>query len=201
MQYEIHIPWNAWTELANVELEAYEAETVSRTITPDAVGDYVVTVDGLTGSFTVNPVPIPLKPAEFKVSDLVVSPGEVVEGEQVTVTVKVTNTGEEEGTHTVNLKIDGLVTELAEVTLEGGASTTVSFTLTEAEGVHTVGVEELTGSFTVTSPPAAPLWMRPGYVAGILILIIAAGAAVYMLYRGGRLPLPKSTPGSENLGD
>lgn len=143
-------------------------------------------------------MPIPLRPAEFIVSDLTVSPTEVTEGEPVTVTGLVTNIGEEEGTHTVNLKIDGLVTELAEVTLEGGTSTTVSFTLTEAEGVHTVVVDDLTKDFTVTASSAFP---STGYVAGILILIIAAGAAVYMLYRGGHLPLPKSTPRSEAPGD
>jgi len=37
----------------NVELEPYESKTVSHTITPDAVGEYNVTVDGLMGSFTV----------------------------------------------------------------------------------------------------------------------------------------------------
>jgi len=181
-----------------VELEAYESMLVSQTITPVTVGDHDVTVDGLEGSYTVNPVPIVLAPAEFIISDLTVSPTEVLEGESVTVTVNIINTGEEEGTHTVLLEVDGLVTELAEVTLEGGASTTVSFTLTEAEGVHTVGIDDLTGSFTVTAPPGFP---STGYVAGILIIIIAAGAVVYMLYRGGRLPLPKSTPGPENPGD
>lgn len=40
-----------------VELEPSESKTVSHTITPDAVGEYIVTVDELTGSFTVSHSP------------------------------------------------------------------------------------------------------------------------------------------------
>ena len=86
------------TILINVELDAYETETLSRTITPKAEGSYDVSVDGMRGNFTVKLLP---KPAEFNVSDLAVSTGEVVEGEPVTVTVNITNTGEQKGNHTV----------------------------------------------------------------------------------------------------
>jgi len=54
--------------------------------------------------------------------------------------------------------------------------------------------ESASVTLTVTASQVFP---SPGYVAGILILIIAAGAAVYMLYRGGRLPISKITPGSD----
>ncbi|GAH82380.1 unnamed protein product, partial [marine sediment metagenome] len=64
------------TLLVDVELGAYEAKTVSRTITMDTVGDFNVTVDGLTGSFTVETPEIPLKPAEFIVSYLHIKPEE-----------------------------------------------------------------------------------------------------------------------------
>ena len=57
------------TLLVDVELGAYESKTVSRTITPDMVGTFNVTVNGLTGNFTVKAPP---KPAEFTVSDLVI---------------------------------------------------------------------------------------------------------------------------------
>ena len=186
------------TLLVDVELDAYEAETVSRTITPDAVGDYDVTVDGMTGSFTVKTLPIPLKPAEFIISGLTVSPSKVSEGEEVTVSVTITNIGEMTGTHTLEIMIDEEKPEgpPIETVLEGGASTTITIKVIEAPGDHTVKVEGLTKGFTVTG-----LALSPVYVAGALILIIVAGASVYMLYRGRRLPIPKSTPGPENPGD
>jgi len=39
------------------DMGVYESKTLSRTITPGAVGVYIVTVDGMTGNFTVNPKP------------------------------------------------------------------------------------------------------------------------------------------------
>ena len=45
------------TLLVDVELEAYESKTVSHTVTPEIVGEYYVTVDGLSGSVTVKPKP------------------------------------------------------------------------------------------------------------------------------------------------
>ena len=182
----------------SVTLAGGAQTTVSFSVTKTTSGSYTVKVGDLTGSFTVTeappPPPPPPKPAAFEVSDLVVSPGEVVEGESVNVTVKVTNVGEEKGTHMVTLKVDRLAEETAEVTLDGGASTTVTFTLVGKVGEHAVEVDGLKGSFTVKVVPG----ISPGYIAGILIIISAAIASVYALYRRGRLPLhnlPKRMPG------
>ncbi|GAH79335.1 unnamed protein product, partial [marine sediment metagenome] len=114
-----------------VELEAYESTLVSQTITPVTVGDHDVTVDGLEESYTVNPVPIPLKPAEFIISDLTVSPTKVPEGDPVTVRVTITNIGEEEGSYITVLKMEGITVETANTTLGGRASSTITFTLVE----------------------------------------------------------------------
>jgi PKD repeat protein len=184
-----------------VTLAGGSSTTVSFSVTKTTAGSYTVKVGDLTGSFTVKealpPPPPPPKPAEFEVSDLVVSPGEVVEGESVTVTVKVTNVGEEEGTHTVDLKVDGLVVDSETVTLAGGASATVSFELTRGVGSYIVEVDSLTGRFEVKAPPPPPpptvsIWLSPGYIAGILIIFAAAVASVYAIYRRGRLNLGAS---------
>ncbi|GAI12926.1 unnamed protein product, partial [marine sediment metagenome] len=141
-------------------------------------GSYTVEFDGLTGSFTVKPSPTP---AEFIVSGLKVDP-EIKYGEEVTITVEVENIGEQEGTHTVQLDIEDLITEPVEVTLEGGESTTVTFTIIiEVAGEHTVSVEDQTMKFIVSGPP---FWMVPGYVAGIIIVIIAAVVLVYAIRKG-----------------
>ncbi|MHA1370959.1 MAG: CARDB domain-containing protein [Promethearchaeota archaeon] len=161
-----------------VTLEGGESEKLEFKYTPETEGTYNVEVDGLTGSFEAKAVIVPPKPAEFEISNLVVSPSEVVEGEPVTVTVNIENTGEMEGSHTVTLKLDGVETETKEVTLEGGSSTTTLFTLTEAAGEYTVTVDGLTASFTVTAPKKLP-W---SIIIGVLILIIAAGVYIYLRY-------------------
>lgn len=83
-------------------------------------------------SFVQNPTPTPtpapvLKPAEFTVSGLAISPIEAEVWEDVTVTAKVTNTGKLEGTYTATLKIDGKEVETTEITLAGGNAETITF--------------------------------------------------------------------------
>jgi len=72
--------------------------------------------------------------AEFQVSNLTITPVEVKVGESVTVSVDVKNVGEVEGTYTVTLKVNGVKTETKEVTLAGGATDTVSFTIVKDIG-------------------------------------------------------------------
>lgn len=132
-----------------------------------------MTRDEASGSpITIGATPPP-RPAEFEVSDLEITPEEVEEGEEVTITATVTNIGEEEGSHTVELKIDGEVVDSEAVTLAGGASAMISFEVTRSAGTYQVEVDGLTGSFTVTAPTVA--WLRPGYVAGILIVVAFGG--------------------------
>jgi hypothetical protein len=149
---------------------------------------------------------------EFNVTNLKIEPKEVEPGKEVTISVKVTNTGELPGTYKVtSVKVantgelprtykmalgvkDGIEIILEkEVTLEGGKSETLEFKISpEVEGTYDVEVDGLKGSFTVKVPG-----ISSGYIAGILIIISAAIASVYALYRRGRLPLhnlPKSTP-------
>ncbi|GAH16249.1 unnamed protein product, partial [marine sediment metagenome] len=114
-----------------------------------------------TGNFTVEAPEIPLKPAEFIVSDLSIEPKEVVLEEGVdaftfSITVKVANIGEQEGTHTVNLKVDGDVIQAGTVTLWGGEETSITFDVTRGEGTYEVEVEEFTGSFMVEPYPIPP---------------------------------------------
>ncbi len=106
------------------------------------------------------PTPV-LAPAAFASSSLSISPLEVDIGQTVTISLLVANTGEEEGSYTVTLKLNGAVEETREITLAGGSSETVTFTTAEDEaGTYSVDVDGLTGSFTVREvappPPAAP---------------------------------------------
>jgi PKD repeat protein len=150
-------------------------------------GTYQVEVDGLTGSFTVKAPP---EPAEFEVKDLEITPEEVEEGEEVTITLKVSNIGDEEGTHTVELRIDGSLEESKTVTLPGGGTEEISFEVTRDEGTYQIEADGLTGEFTVTAPPGPPL--IPGYFSGIVILIVVAAVVIIYLYleRSGPFRLP-----------
>ena len=126
----------------------------ARTITPDMVGTFNVTVDGLTGNFTVKAPP---KPAEFEFSDLrIFYPGVIPPEVETDQTVTVTR---------------------ARATLEGGASATVLFELTRGEGTHEVEVEGFTESFTVNPKPS--FWDKiPGFPYESIILGLVTGVFV-----------------------
>ena len=127
--------------------------------------------DEVTGSPTII-API-LSAAFFQVSDLTVTPSEVEPGDDVTVSVLVTNVGEESGGLGVELELDGAVADIKAVTLDGGASTTVSFSVSSDErGSHTVEVGGLSGSFTVEKAKAWFPWTHV-IVAIVLIAIVA----------------------------
>jgi len=101
------------------------------------------------------------KPASFTVSDLRIAPLEVKKGENVGISVLVSNTGDQAGSFEVKLRVDGEVVGSQEVTLAGGARETVSFkTARDAEGTHQVSVEGLAGMFVV-KPPPAPVVTQP----------------------------------------
>ncbi|MCW4012214.1 MAG: hypothetical protein NWF07_04390, partial [Candidatus Bathyarchaeota archaeon] len=88
------------------------------------------------------------------VSNLSINPATVEEGELVTISVEVTNDGLIEFTEGVNLKVAGTTVETEMVTLMPDASTTVTWTVSEATaGTYDVEVNGLTGSFTVEAPP------------------------------------------------
>jgi len=91
--------------------------------------------------------------AEFRVSNLVISPTEVVVGETVIISCTVENTGSESGSYTVTLGGDLMAEQT--VTLQPGESKTVSFevTPTVAKTYH-VSVDGLSGSFVATVPVA-----------------------------------------------
>jgi len=107
------------------------------------------------------------------------------EGGEVTISVSVCNIGEDEGSHTVELKLDGSVTDDRSLTLEGGADTTVSFSVLMEAGTHTAEIESLTGSFTITAQPEQPSqqsfpWTSAIAVGAVALVVIGLIARKYM---------------------
>ncbi|PVX27754.1 MAG: hypothetical protein CW716_00690 [Candidatus Bathyarchaeum sp.] len=143
-------------ETKSIQLDSKETTTVQFNVTEEAEGTYVVKVGDLTESFEISSNAQPAKPAEFQVTDLTINPSSVMAGESVAISVKVTNVGEETGTYSVNLKIDGTTADTRSVTLSGAATQLIEFSVTETTaGTHTVEVDNETGSFTVEAPVVA----------------------------------------------
>ncbi len=97
----------------------------------------------------------PAKPAEFVLTSLSIHPEETDAGEMVFIIVTIDNTGELEGSHTVTIKVDGVIEKTKEVTLTGGTERAVVFTTSRQDaGTYFIDVDGLEGSFTVKEPPA-----------------------------------------------
>jgi len=89
-------------------------------------------------------------PAFFTTSNLSITPTKVGMGEEVTISVLVTNTGDLSGSYQVSLNIDGVAVATKEVTLAGGASERVTFTTTQGiAGIYSVTIDGLSGTFDV----------------------------------------------------
>jgi hypothetical protein len=118
---------------------------------------------------TPEPPPPTPEPAHFVANGLSATPAEVKVGENVTISLNVANDGEETGSYSVELKIDGQTIDSQMVTLAGGQSETVSFTISEAKaGQYEVTVSGLNGSFTVLKPS---LWWIYIIIAAIVIIL------------------------------
>jgi hypothetical protein len=96
------------------------------------------------------------KPAEMVVSALSITPREVRAGEEVVVSVSVTNNGDAAGSYLVVLKIDETVAETREISLDGGTTQEVAFhvTMTTA-GIRSIDVNGLTGDILAVAESGA----------------------------------------------
>ncbi|MCG2829247.1 Ig-like domain repeat protein, partial [Methanothermobacter sp. K4] len=110
-------------------------------------GVCMVGVDGLV------PVAVTvLKPATFQLSNLSVSPVSGSAPLGITVTVRVMNTGDVAGSYTADLMVNGIKVDSRTVTLNGGESTTLTYTRTLSAGTYRVTVDGLPATtVTVTS--------------------------------------------------
>lgn len=132
--------------ITELTLQPGASQAASFTVVKDTGGDYYAEVDGLGGSFTV----VPLSPASFSVSNLIISPDRVKQGETVNISATVTNSGEVSGTYSVVLKIKGTVEGVEEVHLGPNSSERVTFSVVKnTPGFYNVELEGLTGRFVV----------------------------------------------------
>jgi hypothetical protein len=122
--------------------------------------------------------------AAFELSNLVIDPLSVKEGESVTISCDVVNIGTLSGLYTVTLKIDGGVKEEKTVSLDVEGSETVSFEVScESVGEFIVDVNGETGSYEVTRAQTG----IPGFPFGSVILGLMISATALMILRRTRL--------------
>jgi hypothetical protein len=122
------------------------------------------------------PSPYPA-PAEFRLSEFAINPAQMEVGEPVTISAIVQNAGELEGSYTLTLKINGEIEQSTEVTLAGGESRQVSFTVVKNEpGTYAVAIDGLTGKFIVIASRSSPAWS--GTYWWIILLVVGIIAPV-----------------------
>jgi len=145
--YSVVLRINGMVEnIIDLMLSPGASQSTTFTVIKDAGGDYYAEVDGLGGAFTV----IPLVPANFSVSNLVIAPERVKQGEKVIISAIVTNNGELAGNYSMVLKLKGAVESTEEISLSPGENQRVAFGITKnTPGFYNVEVENLTGRFVV----------------------------------------------------
>ena len=154
----------ALIQIKSVFVSAAGSAEISFDFTPPVEGTYKLELLELTE--TVLPLGITINaavlPADLVfVEPLRVTPAEVFGGAQITVAGQVANVGEEEGTTSVEVLLNGQVAGSLDVTVAGGDTAPFTFTLTapEALGGHAVRVRsddvilDLEGSFRVVAGP------------------------------------------------
>jgi hypothetical protein len=109
-------------------------------------------IDHLSVFAVLAPGALPSEPvaASFTTTNFSIYPSEVNPGSEVTISVRVINGGEVEGSQDIALKINGVIEEMQNVTLGAASSSEVTFTVTKNEaGTYYVELNGFSGEFTV----------------------------------------------------
>lgn len=96
------------------------------------------------------PEPVPsLTPATFTIHDLSISPSEIDAGEEITITVHISNIGDEAGECAVRLQMDNTPLKAFHVSLDGGFSEkiTIACKVDFPPGTYSVDADGLLGTF------------------------------------------------------
>jgi hypothetical protein len=114
--------------------------------------------------------------AVFELNGLSINPSSISVGDTLTVSVDCHNIGNEAGSHTVTLIIDGEVEDEKTVKLEPDGTTSVSFeVLTSEEGVYSCEVNGLSGNFEVKKAQTG--------IPGFPFIAILTALVIYYLLR------------------
>ena len=91
-----------------------------------------------------------MRPATFKVSDIVITPQTVKPGEAASVVAKITNTGNKQGSYKAIMFVNNNAEGSRDVTLVKGASENVTFTVAKNNpGIYVVTIEKTSSRLVV----------------------------------------------------
>ena len=173
-------------DTAAVTLAANTSEKVTFSITGDTLGSHEIDVNGLVGTFVV------VSPAAITISGLSIVPQAAGIGEEIAISVLLSNTGDLTASREVVLKIDGELVTAKHITLAGGAEQRVSFTTKkDTPGTYAINVNRLGGSFTVadkaaTTPPAPTKTSNWWFIGSIGTVVMLTSMSVWYLTRRRR---------------
>ncbi len=120
-----------------------------------------------------------LEPAKMLVSYLNIDPQQVLPGQEVVVSANVCNGGEEDGTKTASLAVNGVAEQSQTVGVSGGSCQQVSFRLSRAvPGTYQVSIDGMVGQFSVLAPRTVTNAVAPQQGTGLGAAGIAAIVAV-----------------------
>jgi hypothetical protein len=155
----------------------------------EQAGRFVCQVISPTGFSVFSLLTLVPLPATMNVTDVIVSPDIVEPGEPVVIAAQVSNTGENRGSFTAILKVDGQSAGVRDITLEAGATGTVRFfVIREKLATYEVEIEGIFGSFQVaeTIDPANlrvlaltvdPEVVEPGNTVAITATVFNTGGS------------------------
>ena len=141
----------------NLVMAAFDNSTGQWIYLESTVATENDTVTAKVSHFSAFAVLAYTRPASFTVADLLVTPEEVNFGESLSASVLVTNTGDLTDSYEVTLKIDNVITQTKQVTIDGGDSETASFSVTpDTAGRYEICIGDLLGTCEVKVPEVPP---------------------------------------------
>ena len=134
--------------------------------------DKKITLSLFPGSWEISYILSNLVPSEFKVADLNISPFNAIVGEEVTISVLVTNLGVHSGSFSLPLIVNQTIQETRTVTLASGESEKIDFKIIkQTPGTYNIEVEGLIGTLSVT--PVSSIGIPIEYLIVIASIVVA----------------------------
>jgi len=134
-------------------------------------------------------------PADFQISNLEVTPSDAKAGEEVTVSVTVTNVGGQTGSYTLPLIINQITEETKTVTLDSGESAIVTFkVIKQTLGTYNIEVSSMFGAFAVSADSSNGATSNPIPIEYLVVVVAAVAAVlfvVFILFRRRRVNIDK----------
>jgi len=133
-----------------------------------------------------------VEPAKLGVSYLNIDPAQVLPNQEVTISANICNSGEERGTKTVSLMVNGEAVASQSVGVSGGSCQQVVFKTSRAvPGTYQVAIDGMTGEFSVLAPRTVtrdvPSQQQTGLgtagIIAIIAVIVVLIAALIMVFK------------------